>query len=73
MKRLPRSRFHALVGQCLARVWQCLVALGYLHTGPLYPEDSQLVSALGQVGCFVDRATASRHRTPALPDPTDPT
>ncbi|MFI6660247.1 hypothetical protein ACIBL8_32465 [Streptomyces sp. NPDC050523] len=45
-------------------LWLGLVGLGTLHTGPLYYEDEQLLSALAQVGFFPDRPTASRGRTP---------
>ena len=53
----------------LHRLWQSLVALGSLHTGPLHYEDSQLLSALGQVGCFVDQAPANRWPDARFPGP----
>lgn len=68
MKWLLRSGYRILVHRCLPSVWQCLIDLGSLHTGRLYYEEAQVLSILGQAGCFVDHGPVSRGRQPAQAD-----
>ncbi len=68
MKWALRSGYRIFVHRCLPSVWHCLIGLGSLHCGPLYYEEAQALSALGQTGYFVDHGPVSRGRQPAQAD-----
>ncbi|USQ86678.1 hypothetical protein NFX46_25020 [Streptomyces phaeoluteigriseus] len=60
------------MGGLLRGVWESLVRLGALHVGVVHHEEAQVLAALGQVGCFLTGATASRGRPPEEPAPGEP-